>query len=65
MVKPLGNTIKTLRIQKSMTQLELSQAVPCDRSMISYVESGARTPGLSLLSKIAVSLDTDLPTLLR
>ena len=65
MAQNLGNTIKRLRNQKNMTQLELSRAVPCDRSMITYVESGARTPGLTLLSKIAVALNTDLPTLLR
>lgn len=64
MANTLGNRVKTLRNRKNMTQLELSQAVPCDRSMIGYVESGVRTPGLSMLSKIASALDTDLPTLL-
>jgi transcriptional regulator with XRE-family HTH domain len=64
MGKTLGNRVKQARNQKNLTQLELSQAVNCDRSMIGYVESGARTPGLGMLSKIAAALDTDLPTLL-
>jgi UDP-N-acetylglucosamine 1-carboxyvinyltransferase len=65
MANTLGNRVKQARNHKNLTQLELSQAVKCDRSMIGYVESGARTPGLSMLSKIASALDTDLPTLLR
>lgn len=60
----LGNKVKNLRNQKNMTQLELSRVVRCDRSMIGYIESGARTPGLDMLSKIAVALNTDLPSLL-
>lgn len=64
MENTLGNKVKTLRNQKSLTQLELSKAVKCDRSMIGYIESGARTPGLSMLGKIAAALNTDLPALL-
>ncbi len=65
MANTLGNRVKTLRNQKNMTQLELSRAVPCDRSMIGYVESSERTPSLELLTKIATVLGTELPTLLR
>jgi transcriptional regulator with XRE-family HTH domain len=65
MANTLGNRVKTLRNQKNMTQLELSRAVSCDRSMIGYVESGERTPGLGMLAKIAAALAVPVSHLLQ
>jgi transcriptional regulator with XRE-family HTH domain len=61
----VGNNIRNIRLSKGLTMLEVAQAAGCDKSMVSYLESGQRTGGLRLLTKIASALDVDLVTLIR
>lgn len=57
----LGDNIKTLRLAKGLTQLELAEILGTSRSSISLYETGKRKPtveGLSQLSSFFnVSMD--------
>lgn len=48
-----GKRIKTLRLQRNMSQLELAKALAVTKSGVSAYETGARMPSYSVLIKIA------------
>ena len=48
-----GNRLKTLRLQKGLTQKELAQQVGLTKSVISAYETGIRMPSYATLILIA------------
>jgi transcriptional regulator with XRE-family HTH domain len=66
MANTLGNTIKTLRIQKSMTQLELANRVGIERSYLTKLENSTRgsNANITTLKAIAAVLGVSLSFLL-
>lgn len=48
-----GNTLKTLRFKKNMTQSQLSQKLGLTKSVISAYETGLRLPSYDILIHIA------------
>lgn len=47
------NNLKSLRIEKGYTQLELAKKVGVTQRHIAFIESGDRDPSLELASKIS------------
>jgi transcriptional regulator with XRE-family HTH domain len=56
----LGARIRHARILKGLRMREVAEAVGCDESMISKIESGKVVPSMMMLSKIVRSLDRDM-----
>lgn len=54
----IGVRIKSLLDKKGLTQKELANAVGCTEAAISHYIKGDRVPRASVLSKIAIALDT-------
>ena len=52
-MKPIGTTIKLLRKEKGMTQLQIAELVNMHRSNYSKVESGERDLSIEAVNKIA------------
>ncbi|HPB88503.1 MAG TPA: helix-turn-helix transcriptional regulator [Rectinema sp.] len=50
-------TLRELRLQKNLTQLELAELIGVDPAHISYMESGDRKPSLKTLTKLAYALN--------
>lgn len=48
-----GNTLKTLRFKKNMTQAQLAQKLGLTKSVISAYETGLRLPSYDILIHIA------------
>ena len=48
-----GNTLKSLRLQKNMTQAQLSQKLGLTKSVISAYETGLRLPSYDVLIHIS------------
>lgn len=48
-----GNTLKTLRIRNSLTQLQLAQKLGLTKSVISAYENGIRMPSYDVLIQTA------------
>lgn len=58
------NTLKTLRIQKDMTQAQLAQKLGLTKSVISAYENGLRMPSYDVLIHIASIFDVSTDYLL-
>ena len=54
----IGQTIKSIRLDKSMSQVELSNLVGVTQVEISNIERGIRNPKPKTLSNIALALNT-------
>ena len=54
----MGERIKDLLEKKGMTQRELADKTDCTEAAISHYIKGDRTPRASVLTKIAIALDT-------
>lgn len=48
-----GNTLKTLRLRKNMTQAQLANKLGLTKSVISAYETGLRLPSYDILIHIA------------
>jgi len=57
----LGEKIKTLRLEKHITQTEMARRIGVSKAMISSYELESRAPSYEILTKIAVffSVSTD------
>ncbi|HEU4964382.1 MAG TPA: tetratricopeptide repeat protein [Bacilli bacterium] len=55
----LGRKIQSLRLARTMTQIELAKGI-CTPSMISQIESGRAFPSYKVLSKIAEKLNVPI-----
>ena len=60
----LGDRLRKLRRERSMTQEELAQAAGLSQEMIAKTEQGRRHPRLTVLAKVAKALDVSLSELL-
>ena len=49
----MKNRIKSLRIEKGLSQAELSEQIGCTQQALSKIEKGNRVPGVDLAIKIA------------
>ena len=56
-MKGLGETIKSLRIEKGLTQPQLAKLVGVSNGMISIWENNINEPKASYLKALAVALD--------
>lgn len=52
----MKNRIKSLRIEKGLSQAELSEQIGCTQQALSKIEKGNRVPGVDLAIKIANNL---------
>lgn len=57
----LGQTIKELRKQKNLNQVELAEKVGITQTSLSSIESGRTQPSKNTLAKISEALETPLP----
>ena len=49
----IGNKIKTLRLEKHLTQMQLAERLGITKSMISAYETSTRYPSYDILIKLA------------
>ena len=63
-MRDIGKNIKTLRIQRNMTQDELAEKLFVTRQTVSNYETGRSRPDVEMLAKIAEVLETDANTVL-
>ena len=59
-----GERLKSIRKCKDLTQLELAEAVRCSRGYIGSLETGAFSPSMTVLGKLAAVLDVEVHELL-
>lgn len=52
--------VRLQRVMKKMSQDDLAKKAGVDRSYISQIESGKKTPSLSVLGRIADALECSL-----
>ncbi|MCI1654076.1 MAG: helix-turn-helix domain-containing protein [Lachnospiraceae bacterium] len=57
-METLGERIKSLLLQKGMTQKQLAQEVGCTEAAVSHYVKGDRIPRSSVMTKIAIALGT-------
>ncbi len=60
----LGTLIRTKRIQRNLTQIELANQAKVDRNYIGMLERGERNPSYLSLLKIASGLNLSIKDLL-
>ena len=53
-------TLKQLRVNKGLSQVELGKQVGLKQTTISQYENGSRKPPLSMAKKLSVALDVTL-----
>lgn len=63
-MKGLGETIKSLRLEKGLTQPQLAKLVGVSNGMISIWENNVNEPKASYLKALATALDTTVDALL-
>ena len=63
-MKGLGETIKSLRLEKGLTQPQLAQLVGVSNGMISIWENNVNEPKASYLKALAAALEVSVSTLL-
>lgn len=63
--KKLGQNLKKIRIQKNITQIELSKILNVDRSFISNIENAKSNPTLSTITNLAKALKISTDELLK
>lgn len=57
--------MKKIRLEKEMSQGDISRKLKVDRSFISNIESGNTNPTLATIAKIAGVLDVSVDKLLK
>ena len=63
--KEFGEHLKSLRMSKNLSQVELAFKGEFDRNYIGMLERGERNPSLKNLKRLAVALEISLPELLN
>lgn len=63
-LKVFAQRLRTLRIEKNLTQQELADMIGTVKSTISQYETCKREPVLSILIKLANALDVSIPYLI-
>ncbi|MFX3625825.1 MAG: helix-turn-helix domain-containing protein [bacterium] len=59
----LGNTIKKIRKQKGLTQLEFASSSGITQTYLSQIENNQRDPNLSTIKLLSKSLNIPIPVL--
>ncbi|WP_289054161.1 helix-turn-helix domain-containing protein [Carboxylicivirga marina] len=59
----IGNSIKELRKEKGIKQLDLAKESGLSQTFLSQLEKGVKTPSLETLEKISKVLDIPVPVL--
>jgi transcriptional regulator with XRE-family HTH domain len=59
----LGTNIKTIRTSKQIKQKDLASSLGITHNYLSMIENGAKTPSLSLISRVANALEVPLKLL--
>ncbi|HXU28850.1 MAG TPA: helix-turn-helix transcriptional regulator [Bacteroidia bacterium] len=62
--KAFGNHVKELRLQKGLTQIDVSSRMDKDQQSLQRVESGNVSPSLYYLFELASGLDVSVTELL-
>lgn len=52
MRQPLGDHLRSLRLEHGFTQQQLAERLQLDRSFVAYMESGRTLPSLRTLAKL-------------
>lgn len=60
----LGDEIRKSRLQKGMTQEQLSLASGVDRAYLSEIENGQRSPSVEVLTRLSAALEESAGILL-
>jgi transcriptional regulator with XRE-family HTH domain len=63
--RQFGANLRRAREQANLTQADLASAAHMDRSAISLLERGRRSPGLETILKLATALKLEPEMLLR
>ena len=56
----IGSRIRKLRIERGLTQYELSAKIDCSNNYLSHIETAQTKASLGMLLRIAFALDTSL-----
>ena len=64
MIKPFGETLRRLRMEKGLSQQQLADRLHVERSSVANWEAGRRMPDAALVSQIAKALGADAAILL-
>jgi transcriptional regulator with XRE-family HTH domain len=59
-IKQLAERIKQLRVEKSMTQLDVASKMGIDDSSYRKIESGRTNPTARTIYKLAIALDVSV-----
>lgn len=59
----LGGNVRSTRIIKGLKLRELAERAGCSESLLSKIENGRTSPSLTMLHRIAASLDVTVPAL--
>lgn len=57
------NSLRSLRLSKGLSQVQLATMIGTQQSRLSRIENGKEEPGLTTLKKLAQALDVDLNTI--
>jgi len=60
MTTRFAKTLKMLRAERGISQIQLAERLFIDRSTISRWESGSRLPDNMMIARISKSLDADI-----
>jgi len=60
-----GTIIRDVRNQKSISQEELSRKTGLDRSFLSQIETGKKSPSLSTILKLSKAFDINISDLMK
>ena len=60
----IGETIKTIRTDRNLSQVELAEAIHVSQSMLCQIERGTKVPTLPLSKEIAEALGCKIEDLL-
>lgn len=60
-----GSNLRSLRVQKGLSQENLAHSCNLHRTYIGSIERGERNISIDNMERIAVALNTELPDLLR
>ncbi|MFI9200143.1 helix-turn-helix transcriptional regulator [Streptomyces sp. NPDC053048] len=61
----MGDRIRTVRLDRNLTQERLAELAGLDRQSVNRIEMGVASPRLDSLLRIADALDTPLAALVR
>lgn len=63
-IKQLGAKIKSLRLEKNMSQIELANRCDFEKGNMNRIEAGRTSPTLKTLLKISKALDIPIKELM-